>query len=288
LSKRTSVLVLLYCTSFSPILSTMSDFSVIKSLGAGSMGQVNLVKNEKGERFALKVLDKAQSEFSAQNVKREIEAGKIAKDHAGISAPFKSWEDMENVYLLMDYIEGLDLITMLENQDGEPFSEDAAREIFKQLLSALTYLHENGIAHRDLKLDNMMLDSKGNLKIIDFGLCETDGAVKCRDRVGSIEYCAPEIYDDAPYNGYTSDIWSSGVVLYALLFGCFPYTPDDCDDLCNGMEVSVIFPRCFDVSSEAKDLIKRMLQAKPEKRISLEEIKKNDWVHSASATTACQ
>jgi len=128
---------------------------------------------------------------------------------------------------------------------------------------------------------------RGNSKIIDFGLCETEGAVKCRDRVGSIEYCAPEVYEpNKPYNGFLSDIWSSGVVLYTMLFGGFPYNHDDCEDLRDGMEVSVIFPRFVSVSAAAKDLIKKMLQVNPEKRITLEEIKQHEWlqVQSVSAT----
>jgi len=252
-------------------------FSVVKNLGAGSNGSVDLVRDENKCSFALKTVPKKKDQPTSKYILREIEVGKTVK-HPQVAAAINTWEDEENFYFLMEYIKGMDLITMMEAREGAGLPEASARDIFTQILDGLAHVHSKGIAHRDMKLDNLMIDVSGKVKIIDFGLCKTGGAEECDGRIGSTEYCAPEVFQVKKiYNGYMADVWSTGVILFALLFGCFPFTSNDIRLLKMGIEVSINFPPST-VSAEAKNLIKKMLTVNPKKRISLKKISQHEWV----------
>jgi len=241
------------------------------------MGSVDLVRDSNKNLFALKTVTKKIGQVPSKYVSREVEVGKVVK-HPNVAAAVQTWEDDKGFYFLMEYIKGLDLITMMEAKDGEPMTESATKDIFVQLLDALAHIHSKKIAHRDIKLDNIMIDFSGKVKLIDFGLCKTGGADECDGRVGSNEYCAPEIYRTKKvYNGYDADIWSTGVVLYALLFGVFPFTSNDCRLMKMGIDVKLDFPPST-VSPAARNLIKKMLTADPKKRISLKKIYQHEWV----------
>lgn len=258
----------------------MNNYTVVEKLGAGSMGSVDLVRDENKNLFALKtVLRKKQGEQLSKYVLREMEVGKVLK-HSGVAAPLKSWEDEKGAYFLMEYIKGLDLISMMEQADG-PLSESAARGIFSQIMEALSHVHSKGVAHRDMKLDNLMLDTaSGKVKIIDFGLCKTGGAEECDGQLGSTEYCAPEIYKSKKtYNGYQADIWSCGVILFTLLFGCFPFNQNDCRLMKMGIEVTIDFPP-NSVSADAKNIIKKMLTVDPKKRYNMKKVFAHKWMRN--------
>jgi len=255
----------------------MQNFTVVKNLGAGSNGSVDLVRDENKTQFALKTVAKNHNQPTSKYILREIEVGKTLK-HPGVAAALKTWEDEENFYFLMEYIKGMDLITMMEAREGQGLSESAAKDMFLQILEGLTHVHSKGIAHRDLKLDNLMIDVLGRVKIIDFGLCKTGGAEECDGRIGSREYCAPEVFQTKQsYNGYMADVWSTGVVLFTLLFGCFPFTSNDIRLLKMGIDVSIHFPPST-VSAEAKNLVKKMLAVNPKKRITLNKVREHEWV----------
>jgi len=253
-----------------------SKYTVVKTLGAGSMGSVDLVRDENKNLFALKTVERKRGEPLSKYVLREMEVGKLMK-HSGVAAPLQTWEDEEGAYFLMEYVKGLDLITMMENREGA-LTESVAKEIFTQLMDALSHVHSKGVAHRDMKLDNLMIDANGKVKIIDFGLCKTGGAEECDGRLGSTEYCAPEIYKTKKtYNGYQADIWSCGVILFTLLFGCFPFNSNDCRLMKMGIEVPIDFPPSK-VSDHARNLIKKMLTLDPKKRSSMKKVFAHKWM----------
>jgi len=148
------------------------------------------------------------------------------------------------------------------------------------------------VAHRDIKLDNILLDSKGNTKIIDFGLAsmDEDEVHGCRNFVGSPEYVAPEIIQRKPYSGYKADVYSLGMVLYCMLFGQFPFIPEKrFESILNGEEHPVLewpdqllkFPT-FSVSKTARDLLSQMLEVDPSKRISMEQLSKHNWLQECN------
>jgi len=242
-------------------------------LASGSMGSVDLVQLDH-KLWALKTISKIRDNYRPNYLEKEIEAGQIV-NHPNIVGLERQWEDDENVYLLMEYVDGQDLLEFIE-AEGQ-VSEDDGRIIFHQLVDAVASFHSQGIAHRDLKLDNIMINLKLQTKIIDFGLSETSNAHRCLDKVGTDEYCAPEVANKKPYNGFRADIWSLGVVLYATLFGTFPFSSNSLKRLRMGWAVPIPFD-LPEVSFEAKTLIQRMLHVDPKKRPTIEEIANDEWL----------
>eukprot|EP01119_Soliformovum_irregulare_P020986 TRINITY_DN6876_c0_g1_i2.p1 TRINITY_DN6876_c0_g1~~TRINITY_DN6876_c0_g1_i2.p1 ORF type:complete len:259 (+),score=30.33 TRINITY_DN6876_c0_g1_i2:450-1226(+) len=250
------------------------NYTRIKNLGTGGVGSVDLVKAD-GEFFALKTISKQSINYFPQHVANEMKAGTLVQ-HANIGAPHKSWEDRNNVYLLMEYVGGWDLFGFMESLGGA-VSEKTTRQIFRQIIDAVKCLHSKGIAHRDLKLDNVMVDYKLKAKIIDFGLCQVQNAARCSEKCGSPEYSAPEIAGAGRYNAFSADIWSLGVVLFTLLYGSFPFNSSDRSKLKIGCPVRLPFGISSDVSRSAKDLLLSMLRLNPKRRPTIDEVAQHEF-----------
>jgi len=265
-------------------------YSLLKRIGEGVFGEVYLAKlkdKSDNRQFALKKLSKNHPKFRRASVTREVNAGKLL-DHQGIIHFEETFETASSIYLVMEYFGGCDLFSSLEDRSYKPYSEQVAKEIFKQVFAAVTHCHQRGIAHRDIKLENILLDKDGRIKLIDFGLCDyvmdVGNAIRlCCDSVGSPAYISPEILTGKSYDGFKADVWSSGVVLYALLFGCFPFSPAQYKLLVNGEPLVVQFPESG-VSPCAKDLLRLMLKPQPENRFSLEQIQNHDWMCDSIVT----
>eukprot|EP01119_Soliformovum_irregulare_P011618 TRINITY_DN2931_c0_g1_i1.p1 TRINITY_DN2931_c0_g1~~TRINITY_DN2931_c0_g1_i1.p1 ORF type:complete len:291 (-),score=66.24 TRINITY_DN2931_c0_g1_i1:44-916(-) len=263
----------------------------VKTIGTSSISRVDLVKKrESGETFALKTVNKKCKQFNVQRVESEIRAGSILKRHSGIITARSNWEDDEHVYLLMEHIVGIDLISLMETRSLAPLKEPLAKEIVRQLIDIVGFSHSRGVAHRDIKLDNIMVDQDGNVRLIDFGLCyitETKSTSSlCTDRVGSIAYVAPEVLRKMPYDGFAADIWSLGIVVFSLLFGSFPFSMEDRRDMVRDptTEVQLEFPD-VEVSKDARDLIRQLLEVDPVKRITLDDMRCHPWLDRKSKTT---
>ena len=125
--------------------------------------------------------------------------------------------------MIMEYISGGELLSYISNRVR--LSEYESSLIFSQIISGVDYLHESGIYHRDLKLENIMLDKDNNVKIIDFGLAAIDEGKALKRQCGSIHYIAPEVLA-GPYNGAKADIWSCGIIFYAMVTGDMPFDDD--------------------------------------------------------------
>ena len=162
--------------------------------------------------------------------------------------------------------------------------EDEARRIFQQIISAIEYSHLHKLAHRDLKPENLLFDEDNNIKMIDFGLANymKDGA-SLTTSCGSPNYAAPEVITGLSYGGPDVDIWSIGIILYAMVVGQLPFDDD---------QMSVLFAKIKEgkyflpnhISKEVRDLINRMLQPNPVKRIKLAEIQQHKWYLTALPT----
>jgi serine/threonine protein kinase len=256
----------------------------LKRIGEGVFGEVYMAKlkdSSSDQQFALKKLSKNHPKFRQMSVFREINAGRML-DHKGVIHFEENFETTSSVYLVMEYFPGYDLYTTLEERNYKPYSELTSKEIFKQLVDAVMHCHGKGIAHRDIKLENILMDKHGNTKLIDFGLCDfvMDVGNKirlCVDSVGSPAYISPEILTGKPYDGFKADVWSCGVVLYALLFGCFPFSAAQYKLLVSGEPLVVQFPQSA-VSTSVKELLRSMLKLQPERRFSLEEVLDHDWM----------
>jgi len=186
-------------------------------------------------------------------------------------------------YLVFDYAFGVELYELLEMNEFKPVHEMEAREIFSQIASTLQLIKKNGIAHRDIKLENILVDKQMNVTLLDFGLCYLSSPIasehKSEEYVGSENYTAPEIISRVPYDPFKVDVWSTAIVLYSLLFGQFPWD--------NSWRIAQMnktkehpklrFPKGA-VSDSAKDLLTKMLTADPKQRISIEGIMSHDWL----------
>jgi serine/threonine protein kinase len=173
---------------------------------------------------------------------------------------------------------------MLERRGYQGFSEVEAHTIFEQVLAAIDYSHRQGVINFDIKLDNIMLDPQTlQATLIDFGLCDfvtSENKGSFTKRVGSDEYAAPEVMQKSveSFEGSKIDIWCLGAVLYCVLSATFPF---EVKQRKQAIKEGLPHPELtfdFPISDEAKDLISKMLELNPEKRITVQEIYEHPWV----------
>ncbi|RTG87305.1 maternal embryonic leucine zipper kinase [Schistosoma bovis] len=176
----------------------------------------------------------------------------------------------------MKYLPGGELFDYILQK--EHLSEVEARVIFRQIVSAIGYIHSRGFAHRDLKPENILLDNDQNVRIIDFGLCAKGHNLSMLNTFcGSFAYVAPEVLANKEYSGSAADIWSLGVILYALLCGRLPFDPTKPEEL-----PQIIGKGLFAVpdglSKTSKQLLNQMICVDPKKRIKMDELRRHAWV----------
>ena len=168
----------------------------------------------------------------------------------------------------MEYAQGESLHAYLKAQPNRRFSEDKAKNIIKQVIQVLAYLHAKNVTHRDIKLENIIIDKRGILKLIDFGFCccsspDTLMKVFC----GTPSYMCPEIVMKREYLGPPTDIWATGILLYALLCGAFPFRGSNDKDLYKKIiRAQLIFPD--HVSKEAQSILNCMINPNPSSRLT--------------------
>lgn len=233
---------------------------------------------------AIKIIDKTSIRFDEEKLLKEIELVKEFH-HPHIMSVYESFQVSENLYVVTEYANSGDIFDML-SQNGKvitwilnrsKFTEPEARNLYQQIISGIEYCHSKGIAHRDLKPENLLLDLNRYIKIADFGLAThmKDGNFLLTS-CGTPQYAAPEVIMRKPYCGTEIDLWSSGVILFALLSAKLPFDEDKLGQLFQKIKSGdYVFPKYF--SDSAKDLIRRILQIDPSKRITINEIKKHGW-----------
>ena len=196
--------------------------------------------------------------------------------HPNISQLYETLSTIHNFYIIMEYIEGGDLFEYISN--NKYLSEIESCIFFRQLISSVEYLTKLNISHRDIKPENILLDSeKKNIKLIDFGLSNfIVKNEKLKSSCGSPCYASPEMISGKPYNGIYTDIWSCGIVLYCMLVGALPFDDEDIHILYQQIRDGKFYLPST-LSNEAIDLLKKLLIVDPEKRISIEDIKKHSW-----------
>ena len=263
------------------------SFTLTKKLGEGTFGTVRLGINvETGEQVAVKILEKVkilQLEDKTR-VENEIKILKCLR-HANIVHLYSVVQTDTAIYLIMEYIHGKELFDyIIENRK---LDELEACKFFQQIISGVEYLHKLKVVHRDLKPENLLLDTKTkDLKIVDFGLSNLYKNTKnqmLKSACGSPSYAAPEMLNGKEYKAPPVDIWSSGVILYAMLCGYLPFEDDDNEELykkiCSGKFTIPAF-----VSDPAKDLIKKILVTDPSHRIGIYQIKNHPWFNLLNPT----
>ena len=261
--------------------SDITNYEFKKDIGEGNFGKVKLgIFKPTGEEFAIKVLNKEKIRKKMKNLAlRENEI--ITKlNHINIVLVYCIIDTKEDFYIIMEYCKLGELFDYIVKY--KRLEEDESCNFFYQLINGVEYIHSQGIAHRDLKPENLLLTEKKTLKIIDFGLShEFEEEEFLKTKCGSPSYAAPEIISKPNYNGFKIDIWCCGIILYAMLCGYLPFDGDD-DGENNNVKLFQNILECEPelpdfLSDMSKDLIMSILNPDPDKRITIEEIKKHPF-----------
>ncbi|XP_062143799.1 CBL-interacting serine/threonine-protein kinase 1-like isoform X2 [Alnus glutinosa] len=237
----------------------LGKYELGRTLGEGNFGKVKLARNvETGHYFAVKIIEKKK--VIELKITDQVLASKT------------------KINMVLEYVTGGELFNRIASKGK--LKEDEGRKLFQQLIDGVSYCHTKGVFHRDLKLENVLVDAKGNIKISDFGLSALpqhfrgDGLL--HTTCGSPNYVAPEILANRGYDGATSDIWSCGVILYVILTGYLPF-----DD----RNLAVLYQKIFKgdaqmpkwLSPGAQNMIRRILDPNPVSRITMAGIKADEW-----------
>lgn len=257
--------------------NSIGDYSIGKKLGTGTFGEVRLAQHVcTGHQVAVKILNRAliKSLNVGDKVSREIEILKLFA-HPHIIRLYEVIETEQEIYLFVEYAPGGELFELIVELDNLP--EATARKFFHQIISGVDYCHRNMVVHRDLKPENLLLDEAQNVRIADFGLSNMmqDGDFLFTS-CGSPDYAAPEVISGDMYAGPEVDVWSCGVILYALVCGHLPFDDDSIPELFRKIKMGdYTFPK--NLNPEVKHLISRMLQVNPMKRITIAEVRRHPW-----------
>ena len=253
-------------------------YRIGKVLGKGAFGKVNLaIHKESGELVAIKSINKTYLADSISNSKIMQEVTILKKiKHTNIIWLRDYFETDSHIIFVLELWAGGDLLNYVRKR--RKLNENTAKVIFKQILHGLHHCHINKVLHRDIKLDNILLDAKGNVKLGDFGVSKivADDEIIIMDQCGTPAYIAPEILLDLGYKGFGVDVWSAGVVLYAMLYGTVPFKAHNMKDL----HISIITAKYSikdTISETAIDLIKHILEPDPLKRFTIPQILKHSW-----------
>ncbi|KAK4162055.1 hypothetical protein QBC43DRAFT_90835 [Cladorrhinum sp. PSN259] len=273
-----------------------------KTLGKGSSARVRLARHRITQQLvAIKIVSKSTAHINQAgslanldhlerrkpptpgndggvrrmplSIEREVAILKLI-EHPNIIQLLDIWENRSEIYMVTEYVEKGDMFEFI-NWNGA-LNEDEAMFYFRQIMGALEYCHSLNICHRDLKPENILLKGNGQVKIADFGMAalQQNPHHQLQTACGSPHYAAPELLRHQPYKGSAVDIWSMGVILYAMLAGRLPFDDPDMNImLAKAKRADYVMPRHLSV--EAQDLIHRILIAQPAHRITM----KNMWKH---------
>eukprot|EP01127_Copromyxa_protea_P018181 TRINITY_DN5655_c0_g1_i1.p1 TRINITY_DN5655_c0_g1~~TRINITY_DN5655_c0_g1_i1.p1 ORF type:complete len:336 (-),score=61.28 TRINITY_DN5655_c0_g1_i1:97-1104(-) len=260
----------------------VSDFELGRRLGQGKFGNV-LLAREKNSKFivALKILFKQQLMQAnvEHQLRREIEIQSHLR-HPNILRMFGYFYDDERIYLILEFAAKGELYKELTKENR--FNEQKSADYIYDVTHALIYLHKKNVIHRDIKPENLLLSLNGQVKIADFGWSVHVSSTKNRRQTlcGTLDYLPPEMVGSSvkPYD-FSVDIWSLGVLMYEFLIGKPPFEAETKEETYLKIrDVDLSFPSSIPLSREAKDLITKLLQKDPERRMTLEKVLVHPWL----------
>lgn len=260
-----------------PADAFLGHYKLGRTLGFGSFSKVKIAEHIlTGHKVAIKVLNrrKIKNLDMEEKVRREIKILRLFM-HPHIIRLYEVIETHTDIYVVTEYVKSGELFDYIVEKGRLP--EDEARRFFQQILSGVEYCHRNQVVHRDLKPENLLLDANLNIKIVDFGLSNVirDGHF-LKTSCGSPNYAAPEVVSGKVYAGPEVDVWSCGVILYALLCGTLPFDDASIPNLFKKIKIGM-YTLPSHLSAGARDMISRMLIVDPMKRITIPEIRQHAW-----------
>ena len=316
-SRKLSYYISKYFNKYKKYPSTSLHFYKYgRLIGQGAFGKVNLGLNIlTGRIVAVKSFNKNSSELTGENMKKiKYETNLMKKlNHPNITKILEMFEDEKYFLIIMEYINGGNLFSFVKKR--RKLSEKTAKFLFRQIILGIKYIHEQNIVHRDIKLENLLIDLNNNVKICDFGIGRKLASKNelLHDQCGTLMYMAPEILlstKEKGYEGFPVDIWSSGISLYIMLSGTLPFNykhkknkngneeeeeiednedeeesvsdkskKNDDDNF--ELQYSIVYKepkRIEKISNEARDLLKGLLNKDPKKRLTCDEILNHPWL----------
>lgn len=254
------------------------NYILLKKLGEGTFGCVRLGINKvTNKSVAVKTINKKRIKpIEVERSYRELNVMQKLS-HPSIIQLYEVIDADDNLNIVMEFIEGCDLFEKIL-KDGR-FSDDKARIISRQLVSALQYCHSIGIAHRDLKLENILCDGKENIKLIDFGFANIMSPChRSSTFCGSPPYAAPELFEGTKYNPFKSDIWSLGVIIYVLVGGRLPFDAQTIPQMRKKVvEGKYAVPLFVTIPCEL--LLRKCLVVDPAKRADIKGVMTSKWIN---------
>ena len=274
----------------------IGNYRLGRTLGIGSFGKVKVgIHESTRKRVAIKILNKKKLRNLEMESKVESEIEILASlNHPHIIRLYEVIRSQTDIFMVMEYVARGELFDYIVTNGR--LSENESRKYFQQIISGIESCHYKGIVHRDLKPENLLLDDDGNLRIVDFGLSNKmkDGFF-LKTSCGSPNYAAPEVICDELYCGPEVDIWSCGVILYALLCGSLPFDDENIPNLFRKIKNGTFKIPTY-LPKGPTQLIQKMLNVNPIKRINIQQIKKHWWfkknlpkylLSSPSSSTNC-
>ena len=257
-------------------------YIITKTLGKGTFGKVKLahnINNEK-EKYACKILLKSNIKDNDDYIRCKREMEILNKmHHVNIVRTYEIISTDTTYYIFMDYCAKGELFNYIVEK--QHLSGKMSAFFYYQIINGIDYIHKKGVCHRDLKPENLLLTEKMKIKIIDFGLSNFYSKNLLETPCGSPCYASPEMVMGNKYDGFCIDIWSSGIILYAMLCGYLPFEEMENDEynevlFKNIVECNVEYPEEF-ISPLAKDLLTKIIVKDPNKRITIDEIKEHNF-----------
>ena len=250
----------------------MADIKYQRLLGQGSFGNIFLAKRSDQSYIAVKMCDLNHKKY----IENEIKYHELIGIHKNIVQFICCFESDKHIMFGIEYVNGCDLFEYLidytKKNRCKGISEDISKVIFIQLLDGIEFIHSNNICHRDLKLENILIDKDLNIKICDFGhSTSTDKLLD--DLIGTPEYCAPELITGS-YDGCLADLWSLGIILYILLAGKYPFNRPRL----NTPYLTYDVPYLDYIDHKVFSLIREIVKEHPENRLRISDIRKHYWL----------
>jgi len=265
-------------------------------IGQGAFGKVNIGLNIlSGRVVAIKSFNKKSLSTNGDNMKKILSETDLMKklNHPNVTKILEMFEDDEYILIAMEYINGGNLFSFVKKR--RKLSEKTAKFLFRQIILGIKHIHSKRIVHRDIKLENILIDLNNNIKICDFGIGRILKNEKqlLYDKCGTPMYMAPEILLSSKtkgYEGFPVDIWSSGISLYIMLSGTLPFNlknneSSDMSEESNNNNIELQYsiinkePKKIEkISDEARDLLKGLLNKNPRKRLTIEQILNHPWL----------
>nr|XP_056706690.1 serine/threonine-protein kinase BRSK2 isoform X5 [Euleptes europaea] len=254
----------------------VGPYRLEKTLGKGQTGLVKLgVHCVTCQKVAIKIVNREKlSESVLMKVEREIAILKLI-EHPHVLKLHDVYENKKYLYLVLEHVSGGELFDYLVKKGR--LTPKEARKFFRQIISALDFCHSHSICHRDLKPENLLLDEKNNIRIADFGMASLQvGDSLLETSCGSPHYACPEVIRGEKYDGRKADVWSCGVILFALLVGALPFDDDNLRQLLEKVKRGVFHMPHF-IPPDCQNLLRGMIEVDSSKRLTLEHIQKHIW-----------